>query len=117
MTQKKQEPSAYPEASFMDDPELKEEGKKWIRHYGCAGCHEISGIEDEGRIGTELTYEGSKPIERLDFALFTEVAQRGGKRTDHGPGGSGAPAGGSGEAAVVRPQRLLRAQARRAQCL
>ena len=79
MTQKKQEPSAYAEASFMDDPELKEEGKKWIRHYGCAGCHEISGFEDEGRIGTELTYEGSKPIERLDFALFTEVAQRGGK--------------------------------------
>jgi cytochrome c2 len=79
MTQKKQEPSAYAEASFMDDPKLKDEGKKWIRHYGCAGCHEISGMEDEGRIGTELTFEGSKPIERLDFALFTEVAQRGGK--------------------------------------
>ena len=63
----------------MTDANLKEEGKKWIRHYGCAGCHEIAGFEDEGRIGTELTYEGSKPIERLDFALFTEVAQRGGK--------------------------------------
>src|SRR5260370_38371575 len=79
MSQKKQEPSAYAEASFMDDPALKEEGKKWVRHYGCAGCHEISGFEDEGRIGTELTFEGSKPIERLDFALFTEAAQRGGK--------------------------------------
>ena len=79
MTQKKQEPSAYADASFMDDPGLKDEGKKWVRHYGCAGCHEISGFEDEGRIGTELTYEGSKPIERLDFALFTEAAQRGGK--------------------------------------
>ena len=66
----------------MDDPELKEEGKKWIRHYGCAGCHEISGFEDEGRIGTELTYEGSKPIERLDFALFTEISQRGGKKSE-----------------------------------
>jgi cytochrome c551/c552 len=63
----------------MDDPNLKAEGKRWIRHYGCAGCHEISGFEDEGRIGTELTAEGSKPIERLDFALFTESAQRGGK--------------------------------------
>jgi cytochrome c2 len=79
MTQKKQDPSSYADAAFMDDPALKEEGKKWIRHYGCAGCHEISGFEDEGRIGTELTYEGSKPIERLDFALFTEAAQRGGK--------------------------------------
>jgi cytochrome c551/c552 len=79
MTQKKQEPSAYAEAGFMDDPSLKEEGKKWVRHYGCSGCHEIAGFEDEGRIGTELTFEGSKPIERLDFALFTEPAQRGGK--------------------------------------
>jgi len=77
MTQKKQEPSAYADASFMDDPNLKDEGKKWIRHYGCMGCHEISGLEDEGRIGTELTFEGSKPIERLDFALFTVPAERG----------------------------------------
>jgi len=78
VTLKKQEPSAYPDAAFMDDPKLKEEGKRWIRHYGCSGCHEISGMEEEGRIGTELTFEGSKPIERLDFALLTEVAQRGG---------------------------------------
>ena len=33
MTQKKQEPSAYADASFMDDPKLKDEGKKWIRHF------------------------------------------------------------------------------------
>ena len=79
MTQKREEPTAYPNAAFMDDPSLKDEGKKWIRHFGCAGCHEIAGLEDEGRIGTDLTVEGSKPIERLDFALFTEVAQRGGK--------------------------------------
>jgi len=77
MTQRHQEPSAYADASYMDDPKLKEEGKRWVRHYGCAGCHEISGFEDEGRIGTELSFEGSKPIERLDFALFTEAAQRG----------------------------------------
>ena len=81
-TQKKQEPSSYADASYMDDPKLKEEGKTWIRHFGCAGCHEISGFEDEGRIGTELTFEGSKPIERLDFALFTEPAQRGGKGSE-----------------------------------
>jgi cytochrome c551/c552 len=68
----------YRDAPFMDDPNLRDEGKKWIRHFGCAGCHEISGLEDEGRIGTELTFEGSKPVERLDFALLTETAQRGG---------------------------------------
>ncbi len=77
VTLKKREPSSYPEAAFMDDPALKDEGKKWIRHFGCAGCHEISGFEEEGRIGTELTFEGSKPIERLDFALLTQMAQRG----------------------------------------
>jgi hypothetical protein len=82
LTQKKQEPSSYADASFMDDPSLKAEGKKWVRHFGCAGCHEIAGFEDEGRIGTELTFEGSKPIERLDFALFTEAAQRGGKDSE-----------------------------------
>src|SRR5580704_1503146 len=79
ITLKKKQPSDYPDASFMDDPNLKAEGAHWIRHYGCSGCHEISGMEDEGRIGTELTFEGSKPIERLDFALSTEIAQRGGK--------------------------------------
>ena len=82
ISQKKQEPSSYADAAFMDDPALKDEGKKWVRHYGCAGCHEIAGFEDEGRIGTELTFEGSKPIERLDFALATEPAQRGGKDSE-----------------------------------
>ena len=76
---KKQERSVYPDAAFMEDPKLKAEGKKWISHFGCAGCHEISGFEDEGRIGTELTSEGSKPIERLDFALLTHTAESGGK--------------------------------------
>src|SRR5258707_846978 len=75
ITLKKQESSTYPDASFMDDPGLKEDGKKWIRHFGCAGCHEISGLEEEGRIGTELTFEGSKPIDRLYLALLTETAQ------------------------------------------
>jgi len=77
MTQREKDPASYPEAAFMDDPKLKDEGKKWIRHFGCAGCHEISGFEDEGRIGTELTVEGSKPLERLDFALHTQKAQEG----------------------------------------
>jgi cytochrome c551/c552 len=69
--------ASYPSAGFMDDPQQAAKGKELVRHYGCAGCHEISGFEDEGRIGTELTNEGSKPIERLDFALWTEDAKRG----------------------------------------
>jgi cytochrome c551/c552 len=87
VTLKKSDSSAYPDAPFMNDPNLKDEGKKWIKHFGCAGCHEISGLEDEGRIGTELTIEGSKPIERLDFALLTETAQRGGHEPITDPDG------------------------------
>jgi mono/diheme cytochrome c family protein len=79
ITLKKKEASSYPDAPFMDDPNLKAEGKKLIQFFGCAGCHEIAGLEDEGRIGTELTFEGSKPIDRLDFALLTDVAERGGR--------------------------------------
>jgi mono/diheme cytochrome c family protein len=79
----------YAAADYMDDPALKQKGLDLVRHFGCAGCHEISGFEDEGRIGTELTNEGSKPIERLDFALYTEDAKRGvlpdGKNSQRGP--------------------------------
>jgi cytochrome c551/c552 len=76
MTQKRAD-ATYAAVDYMDDPKLAAQGKELVRHYGCAGCHEISGLEDEGRIGTELTNEGSKPIERLDFALWTEDAKRG----------------------------------------
>ncbi|HEY1264209.1 MAG TPA: hypothetical protein VGF06_11850 [Terriglobales bacterium] len=82
MSKKEKDPSSYTDASFMDDPKLKAEGEKWVRHFGCAGCHEISGFENEGRIGTDLTVEGSKPIERLDFALYTEPAKRGGPKSE-----------------------------------
>jgi cytochrome c551/c552 len=69
--------ASYAPAPFMDDKALVGKGKDLIRNYGCAGCHEISGFEDEGRIGTELTTEGSKPVDRLDFGRLTEVAKRG----------------------------------------
>jgi len=78
MAQKQKEPADYADAPYMDDPKLVAEGRAKIRQYGCAGCHEITGFEDEGRVGTELTQEGSKPLERLDFALLTEEAKRGG---------------------------------------
>ncbi|HEX4899412.1 MAG TPA: hypothetical protein VFV61_02710, partial [Pyrinomonadaceae bacterium] len=62
---------SYPDASYMDDPNLKPKGQALIKQYGCAGCHEIKGFEEEQRIGKELTVEGATPIERLDFALLT----------------------------------------------
>ena len=60
-----------------------------MHFYGCAGCQELSGIEDQGRIGTELTDEGSKPLSRLDFGFLLTKAQAGilpdGKKSPHGP--------------------------------
>ena len=70
-------PPSYESASFMDDPNLKEKGRLLIKQYGCAGCHEIQGFEEEQRIGKELTVEGATPIERLDFALQTKHAEEG----------------------------------------
>jgi mono/diheme cytochrome c family protein len=66
----------FADASFMDDKNLRNQGLSLVRNYGCAGCHEIAGLEEEQRIGTELTKEGSKPIERLDFALLGHDAQK-----------------------------------------
>ncbi|HXG91850.1 MAG TPA: c-type cytochrome [Blastocatellia bacterium] len=67
----------YEPAGYMEDTSLFEKGRTLVQRYGCAGCHEIKGFENEQRIGTELTVEGSKPIERLDFALLQEDAMHG----------------------------------------
>nr|MBA3240500.1 c-type cytochrome [Acidobacteriota bacterium] len=69
--------ASFPEASYMDDPRLKDKGQALIKQYGCAGCHEIRGFEEEQRIGKELTAEGASPLERLDFALMTHRAEFG----------------------------------------
>jgi cytochrome c2/cytochrome c peroxidase len=70
-------PPSYEASAYMDDANLKEKGRQLIKQYGCAGCHEIKGFEDEQRIGKELTVEGATPIERLDFALQTKRAEEG----------------------------------------
>lgn len=70
-------PPSSSDVSFMDHPKLAEEGKAEIKQYGCAGCHEIKGFEEEQRIGKELTTEGATPLERLDFALLTQDAEYG----------------------------------------
>jgi cytochrome c551/c552 len=76
--------ATYADASYLDDPKLKNQGLALVRNYGCAGCHEISGLEEEQRIGTELTKEGSKPTERLDFALLGHKAEEEGWYTHKG---------------------------------
>jgi cytochrome c2 len=81
---RKHDNATYANTDYMDDPSLKNQGLALVRNYGCAGCHEVAGLEEEQRIGTELTKEGSKPIERLDFALLGHKAQADGWYTHKG---------------------------------
>ncbi len=75
ITLKRKDAAPFANAPFLNDPGLKAQGRAIVLRYGCAGCHEIAGFEDEGRIGTELTTEGSKPLEQIDFALFVREAK------------------------------------------
>lgn len=45
-------------------------GEKIISRQGCFGCHLIPGFEDAQPIGTELTEQGSKDVDKLDFGLL-----------------------------------------------
>ena len=53
--------------AMLEDPERAEQGKALIRKYGCAGCHTINGMENESRIGVELSAFAAKGIEELFF--------------------------------------------------
>jgi cytochrome c2 len=44
-------------------------GERTIARYGCFGCHLIEGFEQTPPIGVELTEQGSKLVERLDFGF------------------------------------------------
>jgi mono/diheme cytochrome c family protein len=48
-------------------------GERTIGRYGCFGCHTINGFENASPIGVELTEEGSKLVERLDFGFEEEI--------------------------------------------
>src|SRR3989338_720084 len=52
------------------DDKLFYAGEKLIGHYGCFSCHNIKGFENYKPIGTDLTEEGSKSAERLDFGFI-----------------------------------------------
>ncbi|MEE2711136.1 MAG: c-type cytochrome [Planctomycetota bacterium] len=73
---------AYDDAAsraILQREDLRATGQKLVKHLGCAGCHEIKGLENEDRVGTELTKEGSKPLERLDFGTLTHAYYRKGE--------------------------------------
>ena len=57
----------------LADPKNIKRGEALVRKYGCAGCHDIEGMENESRIGVELTTFGSKTVEELAFGNRTDV--------------------------------------------
>jgi mono/diheme cytochrome c family protein len=66
----------YPsDVAFMDDPRIAAEGRKLAIRYGCSNCHEIRGLETP-RVGAELTAEGSKGADQLDFGELEGAAKR-----------------------------------------
>ncbi len=67
-------PEPNPEvAARLEQPANIARGEKLVRKYGCAGCHDIPGMEKESRIGVELTTFGSKPLEELFFGNDTRI--------------------------------------------
>ena len=46
---------------------------KAIRYYGCYTCHNMDGYEDAKPIGAELTYVGSKTLDKFDFGHIHDI--------------------------------------------
>lgn len=51
----------------LNDPEKIKRGDKLVRDYGCFGCHNIKGTENEGKVSVDLSDFGRKKVEQMDF--------------------------------------------------
>jgi mono/diheme cytochrome c family protein len=51
----------------VNHPKMVEYGEKVVRRRGCFACHDIKGMEKEGRIAPELSSFGRKLILELEF--------------------------------------------------
>jgi len=60
-------------AAMSPEEQQLDLGRRAIARYGCYSCHEIAGFEDTQPIGIELSEEGSKLIQRLDFAFVHDI--------------------------------------------
>jgi mono/diheme cytochrome c family protein len=68
-------PAASDLEAKLADPANVAAGEKLVRKYGCAGCHDIPGMENESRIGVELSAFGAKTIEELFFGDRTDLPE------------------------------------------
>jgi len=67
---------AMPEVTArLSDPKEIERGKALVRKYGCFGCHDITGMESESRVGAELSTFGSKTLEEMFFGNHTDIPE------------------------------------------
>jgi len=63
-------PAQQPFFQKETSPELASaaaEGDKLITKYGCPGCHEIKGHENDAKVGADLNEFGRKAVDLLDF--------------------------------------------------
>ena len=65
-----QSEESYGDLQVKIDPEL---GKTYVQTYGCFGCHDIPGFENEPKVGADLGEFGAKTVEELDFGDTTEI--------------------------------------------
>jgi mono/diheme cytochrome c family protein len=65
--------AAGSDGAALQSPQLIKEGEALVRKFGCAGCHTITGMEQESRIGVELTVFGDKGLEELFFGNHTDI--------------------------------------------
>lgn len=71
LSQKMRRSEAKEQLAKMDlDAKFQFIGKEMISQQGCYGCHDIRGFEKAKPIGTELTKEGQKEIDKLDFGFI-----------------------------------------------
>ena len=59
--------------SMTDSELVTYVAEKSISYYGCYTCHLIEGFENGKPIGVELTTEGSKPLDKLDFGHIHSI--------------------------------------------
>jgi mono/diheme cytochrome c family protein len=67
---KKEDPAVV---ARLQEPEAIQHGEALVRKFGCFGCHEVTGMEKESRIGVELSSFGNKGLEELYFGETTDI--------------------------------------------
>lgn len=74
MVQDQQETEALVSVTAMSEYErVLFVGKKVIEHYGCAGCHDIPGVEEANLVGAPLDGISDRNIRSFDFAGLSDI--------------------------------------------